>query len=184
MARFWPKTRHNGRGMAWKIFFHQCLWVTKFCAKFGHSRILRTASIHNSFIVLRCMWKEPAPLYFLFSLRRGHWWISNLSSKISPKPAFSAGFKDRQGQRLHNALRHRVLRLLLLQRGQRGPQTGACTPSRHADHETKRVQLFLLYSCGKGECQFLYSSRFFLVFFIQQLRLKCWNEHEIWFSYS
>ena len=65
--------------------------------------------------------------------------FSNLSSKISPKPAFSAGFKDRQGQRLHNALRHRVLRLLLLQRGQRGPQTGTCTPPRHAHHETKRV---------------------------------------------
>ena len=55
MARFWPKTRHNGRVMAQKIFFHQCQWVTKFCAKFGHSRIPRTASIHNSFIVLRCM---------------------------------------------------------------------------------------------------------------------------------
>ena len=62
MARFWPKTRHNGRVMARKIFFHQCLWVTKFCAKFGHSRIPRTASAHKSFIILRCMWKEPAPL--------------------------------------------------------------------------------------------------------------------------
>ena len=61
MARFWPKTRHNGRVMARKIFFHQCLWVTKFCAKFGHSRIPRTASAHKSFIILRCMWKEPAP---------------------------------------------------------------------------------------------------------------------------
>ena len=65
MARFWPKTRHNGRVMAQKIFFHQCQWVTKFCAKFGHSRIPRTASIHNSFIVLRCMWKEPAPFHLL-----------------------------------------------------------------------------------------------------------------------
>ena len=62
MARFWPKTRHNGRVMARKIFFHQCLWVTKFCAKFGRSRIPRTARMHNSLIVLRCMWKEPAPL--------------------------------------------------------------------------------------------------------------------------
>ena len=33
-----------------------------FYAKFGRSRISRTASMHNSFIVLRCMWKEPAPL--------------------------------------------------------------------------------------------------------------------------
>ena len=55
MARFWPKTRHNGRVMARKIFFHQCLWVTKFCAKFGRSRIPRRASNPNSFIVLRCM---------------------------------------------------------------------------------------------------------------------------------
>ena len=62
MARFWPKTRLNGRVMAREIFFHQCLWVTKFCAKFGRSRIPRTARMHNSLIVLRCMWKEPAPL--------------------------------------------------------------------------------------------------------------------------
>ena len=68
MARFRPKTGYNGRVMARKIFFYQCQWVTKFCAKFGHSRIPRTASIHNSFIVLRCMWKEPAPLKF-------HWWL-------------------------------------------------------------------------------------------------------------
>ena len=61
MARFWPKTRYNGRVMAREIFFHQCLWVTKFCAKFGRSRIPRTARMHNSLIVLRCMWKEPAP---------------------------------------------------------------------------------------------------------------------------
>ena len=64
MARFWPKTRHNGRVMARKIFFYQCQWVTKFCAKFGRSRIPRRASIPNSFIVLRCMWKEPAPFHF------------------------------------------------------------------------------------------------------------------------
>lgn len=62
MARFWPKRRLNGRVMAWKIFFYQYQWVTKFCAKFGCSRIPRRASIPNSFIVLRCMWKEPAPL--------------------------------------------------------------------------------------------------------------------------
>ena len=55
MARFWPKTRLNGRVMAREIFFHQCLWVTKFCAKFGRSRIPRTARMHNSLIVLRCM---------------------------------------------------------------------------------------------------------------------------------
>ena len=42
--------------------FHQCLWVTKYCAKFGRSRIPGAASAHNSFIVLRCMCKEPAPL--------------------------------------------------------------------------------------------------------------------------
>ena len=62
MARFRPKTGYNGRVMARKIFFYQCQWVTKFCAKFGRSRIPRRASIPNSFIVLRCMWKEPAPL--------------------------------------------------------------------------------------------------------------------------
>ena len=62
MARFWPKSRYNGRVMAREVFFYQCLWVTKFCAKFGCSRIPRTASMHNSFIVLWCMSKEPAPL--------------------------------------------------------------------------------------------------------------------------
>ena len=61
MARFWPKWRYNGRVMAREVFFHQCLWVTKFCAKFGRSRIPRTARAPNSFIILRCMWKEPAP---------------------------------------------------------------------------------------------------------------------------
>ena len=55
MARFLPKTRHNGRVMAREIFFYQCLWVTNFCAKFGRSRIPRTARAPNSFIVLRCM---------------------------------------------------------------------------------------------------------------------------------
>ena len=34
--------------MAQEIFFHQCVWVTKFCAKFGRSRIPRTARMHNS----------------------------------------------------------------------------------------------------------------------------------------
>ena len=62
MARFWPKSRYNGRVMAREVFFYQCLWVTKFCAKFGCSRTPRTASVPNSFIVLRSMWKEPAPL--------------------------------------------------------------------------------------------------------------------------
>ena len=55
MARFWPKWRYNGRAMARETFFYQCLWVTKFCAKFGRSRIPRTARDPNSFIVLRCM---------------------------------------------------------------------------------------------------------------------------------
>ena len=64
MARFWPKTRYNGRVMAREIFFHQCLWVTKFCAKFGRSQIPRTARMHNTLIVLPCMWKEPAPLEY------------------------------------------------------------------------------------------------------------------------
>ena len=91
-------------------------------------------------ICLNITLKPIRNLYLLFSLRRGHWWISNLSSKISPKPAFSAGFKDRQGQRLHNALWHRVLWLLLLQRGQWGAQTCTGTPSRHADHAAEGVK--------------------------------------------
>ena len=62
MARFWPKWRYNGRVMAREVSFYQCLRVTKLCAKLGCSRTLREASIHKSFIVLRCMWKEPAPL--------------------------------------------------------------------------------------------------------------------------
>ena len=37
------------------------VFVTKLCAKFGCSRTPRMASAHKSFIVLRCMWKEPAP---------------------------------------------------------------------------------------------------------------------------
>ena len=73
MARFWPKTRYNGRVMAREIFFHQCLWVTKFCAKFGRSRIPRTARMHNSLIVLRCMWKEPAPLIILNTFSIALW---------------------------------------------------------------------------------------------------------------
>ena len=63
MARFWPKSRYNGRVMAREVFFYHWLWVNKFCAKFGCSRTPRTASIPNSFIVLRCMWKEPAPFW-------------------------------------------------------------------------------------------------------------------------
>ena len=62
MARFWPKSRYNGRVMAREVFFYQYLWVTKFCAEFGCSRTPKTASVHNSFIVLRWIWKEPAPL--------------------------------------------------------------------------------------------------------------------------
>ena len=64
MARFWPKWRYNGRVMAREVSFYQCLWVTKLCAKFGCSRTPRTASAHKSFMVLRCMWKEPAPFIF------------------------------------------------------------------------------------------------------------------------
>ena len=47
--------------MAREVFFYHWLWVTKFCAKFGCARTPRTANAHKSFIVLRCMWKEPAP---------------------------------------------------------------------------------------------------------------------------
>ena len=68
MARYWPKTRYNGRVMAREMFFHECQWVTKFFAKFGRSRTPRTARMHNSLIVLRCMWKEPAPFSSLESL--------------------------------------------------------------------------------------------------------------------
>ena len=62
MARFWPKSRYNGRVMAREVLFYQCLQVTRLCAKFGCSQTPRTDSIHKSFIVLRCKWKEPAPL--------------------------------------------------------------------------------------------------------------------------
>ena len=62
MARFWPKWRYNGRVMAREVSFYQCLWVTKFWDKFGCSWTPRTARAPNSFIVLRCMWKEPAPI--------------------------------------------------------------------------------------------------------------------------
>ena len=55
MARFWPKSRYNGRVMAREGFFYQYLWVLKFFAEFGCSRTPKTASVHNSFIVLRCM---------------------------------------------------------------------------------------------------------------------------------
>ena len=43
-------------------------WVPKICAKFGW--IPRTTILYKSFIVLRCMWKEPAPfiLHDLWSL--------------------------------------------------------------------------------------------------------------------
>ena len=60
MARFWPKTRYNGRVMARETFFYQCLWVTKFCAKFGRSRIPRTTTAHNYFIVFSvCESSQP-----------------------------------------------------------------------------------------------------------------------------
>ena len=51
MARFWPKSRYNGRVMAREIFSYQYLWITKFCAKFRCSLIPRAASMRNSFIV-------------------------------------------------------------------------------------------------------------------------------------
>ena len=89
MARFWPKWRYNGRVMAREVSFYQCLWVTKFWAKFGCSRTPRTASAHNSFIVLRCMWKEPAPLTALPTpVLNNSLWDDNFKSngpKIGPK---------------------------------------------------------------------------------------------------
>ena len=74
MARFWPKWRYNGRVMAREVSFYQCLWVTKFWAKFGCSRTPRTARAPNSFIVLRCMWKEPAPLGYIYWGYIGIYW--------------------------------------------------------------------------------------------------------------
>ena len=84
--------------------FYQCLWVTKLCAKFGCSRTPRTASAHKSFIVLRCMWKEPAPLRTYLgensSPNMGNrricpqiwsqispqiWWIPKFGEKFVPK---------------------------------------------------------------------------------------------------
>ena len=65
MARFWPKLRYNSRVMAREVSFYQYLWVTKFWAKFGCSRTPRKARAPNSFIVLLCMWKEPAPFLFV-----------------------------------------------------------------------------------------------------------------------
>ena len=47
-----------------RYFFYHWLWVTKSCTKFGCSRTPRKANAHKSFIVLQCMWKEPAPFYF------------------------------------------------------------------------------------------------------------------------
>ena len=85
MARFWPKSRYNGRVMAREVFFYQCLWVTKFCAKFGCSRTPRTASVPNSFIVLRCMWKEPAPLAYRTGLREHDLCFVFCSCKFLPK---------------------------------------------------------------------------------------------------
>ena len=84
--RFGLKRRYNGRVMAREVYFYQCLWVTKFCAKFGCSRTPRTASIHKSFIVLRCMWKEPAPLRLFRSLKLSHWmcFIFSVSTVLNP----------------------------------------------------------------------------------------------------
>ena len=52
---FLAKNALKWQGHGTGDIFYQCLWVTKFCAKFGCSLVLRTASAHNSFIVLRCM---------------------------------------------------------------------------------------------------------------------------------
>ena len=68
MARFWPKWRYNGRVMARELSFYQCLWVTKFWAKFGCSRTPRTASVHNSFIVFGVC-ERSQPLCRVIGLR-------------------------------------------------------------------------------------------------------------------
>ena len=49
--RFWLITRHNGRVRAGDVIFHQYLWVTKLCSKFGRSRIAWMAIADNSVIV-------------------------------------------------------------------------------------------------------------------------------------
>ena len=79
MARFWPKWRYNGRVMAREVYFYQCLWVTKFWAKFGCSQTPRTARAPNSFIVLRCVWKEPAPLINLTHLPK---WLGKSAKSL------------------------------------------------------------------------------------------------------
>ena len=59
MASLWSKPRFCGMVMA--CFFYQYLWVTKLCVKVGRSRIPRTAVAPKYFIVLWCVWMEPAP---------------------------------------------------------------------------------------------------------------------------
>ena len=67
--------------MAREVLFYQCLRVTKLYAKFGCSRTPRTASIPKSFIVLRCMWKEPAPLAIPFP--KSIFWADELKLLVS-----------------------------------------------------------------------------------------------------
>ena len=79
------------------------LRLIKFCAKFGCSLVLRTASAHNSFIVLRCTWKEPAPLNITvngqlqfvlsselssFSVKHGHMCYHDSLNVALPVPTF------------------------------------------------------------------------------------------------
>ena len=92
-------TPHNQQ--SWQNQFSN---LTKLCAKFGCSRTPRTASAHKSFIVLRCMWKEPAPLRTYLgensSPNMGNrricpqiwsqispqiWWIPKFGEKFVPK---------------------------------------------------------------------------------------------------
>ena len=122
MARFWPKSRCNGRVMAQEVFFYQCLWVTKFCAKFGCSRTPRTARAPNSFIVLRCVWKEPAPfgrirvcIPYVVDKLNGCWypkiflgalwwmsakmgWWATIGGQVSPHKMFGRGWGAADGE--------------------------------------------------------------------------------------
>ena len=89
MARVRPKSRYNGRVMAQEVSFYQCNYVTKFWAKFGCSRTPRTARALNSFIVLRCMWKEPAPLNILWVLK--YFCLDNRLTSTRTQDNLSAG---------------------------------------------------------------------------------------------
>ena len=77
--------------------------------------------------------------------------ISSISSWPMSSSPSTSGFEDWQGQWLHDALWHRVLWLLLLQRGQRGAKACTCPPPRHANHASERVNLSYLF----GQASFM-----------------------------